>query len=172
MIALPRLAQCFVCGNKNEHGLRLEFAIADDGATVVCEYAPTLQFAGFAPYVHGTIISAMFDEGCAWPIVYRTGLLCMTAQLNTTFKRPAAVGKKLRLVARELPYESPGERAFKGGGTLTDERGALVATAEAIYVPLDDAASSGFFRRMSFANSGVPASHFETRAAAGRGARE
>ncbi|HMI88561.1 MAG TPA: PaaI family thioesterase [Polyangiaceae bacterium] len=168
MIALPGLAQCFVCGDKNEHGLKLKFAIAEDGASVVCEYAPAQQFVGFAPYVHGAVISAMFDEGCAWPIIYRTGLLCMTVQLNVTFKRPATVGKKLRLVTKELPSDSKSQRAFKAGGRLTDESGAVVATAEAIYVPLDPAASSEFFRRMSFEGSGVSASHFEGRAAAGR----
>jgi hypothetical protein len=170
MIVLPGLAQCFVCGDKNEHGLRLKFAIDDDGETVVCEYVPPLQFAGFAPYVHGAIISAMFDEGCAWPIIYRTGLLSMTVQLNIAFKRPATVGKKLRLVTKELPSDSKSGRSFKGGGTLTDESGAIVATAEGIYVPLDAAASSEFFRRMSFENSGVSVGHFEARAAAGRAA--
>jgi acyl-coenzyme A thioesterase PaaI-like protein len=166
MMALPGLAQCFVCGDKNEHGLRLKFAIGDDGESAVCEYVPTQQFAGFAPYVHGAVISAMFDEGCAWPIIYRTGVLCMTVQLNIMFKRPATVGKKLRLVTKELPSES--KRALKGGGTLTDESGAILATAEGIYVPLDAAASSEFFRRMSFEGSGVSMNHFEERAAAGR----
>jgi hypothetical protein len=87
--------------------------------------------------------------------------------LNVTFKRPATVGKKLRLVTKELP-DSKSQRAFKAGGTLTDESDAVVATAEAIDVPLDPAASSEFFRRMSFEGSGVSASHFEGRAAAGR----
>lgn len=166
MIALPGLAQCFVCGDKNEHGLKLKFALAEDGESVVCEYVPPEQFAGFAPYLHGAVISAMFDEGCGWPIIYRTGVLCMTVQLNIAFKRPATIGKKLRLVTKELPSDS--KRAFKAGGTLTDESGSVIATAEAVYVPLDVAVSSEFFRRMSFDGAGVPASHFEERAAATR----
>lgn len=164
MTVLPGLPQCFVCGDKNEHGLKLKFAIAEDGESVVCEYVPPEHLVGYPPYMHGAVISAIFDEGCGWPIGYRTGFLCMTVQLNVTFKRPAMVGKKLRLVAKELPSDS--KRSFKSAGTLTDESGAVIATAEAIYVPMDASISKEFYRQLSFEGCGITASHFEERRAA------
>lgn len=164
MIVLPGLPQCFGCGDKNEHGMKLKFAIAEDGESAVCEYVPPERFVGFTPYVHGAIISAMMDEGCMWPIAYRTGFICLTAQLNITFKRPAAVGKKLRLVAKEIPSDS--KRSFKSAGTLTDDSGSVIATAEAVYIPLDAAVSAEICRHLSFEGCGVTASHFEERRAA------
>ncbi len=168
MKVLPGLPQCFVCGDENEHGLRLRFAVAEDGESVVCEYAPAEHFGGFPPYAHGAIISALFDEGCGWIVTYRTGLACMTVQLNVTFKRPATIGKKLHLVAKQVPSDS--RRSVKSTGTLTDETGALIATAEAIYVPLDASFSSKFFQTLDFEGAGVTVSHFEERRAAAGGA--
>jgi acyl-coenzyme A thioesterase PaaI-like protein len=168
MKVLPGLPQCFVCGDKNEHGLKLKFAVAEDGESVVCEYVPPEHFGGYPPYAHGGVISAMFDEGCGWPIIYRIGFACMTVQLNVTFKRPATIGMKLRLVAKEVPSDS--KRSFKSAGTLTDETGTVIATAEAIYVPLDASFSSVFFQTLSFEGAGITASHFDERRVAAAGA--
>ena len=65
---------------------------------------------------------------------------------------------------------SDSKRSFKSTGTLTDETGTVIATAEAVFARLDAAFSSTFFQTMSFEGAGITAGHFEERRAAAAGA--
>ena len=51
---------CFVCGVRNDAGLKLQFRREDD--LVVAEFLPQTQFQGFPGVVHGGILASLLDE--------------------------------------------------------------------------------------------------------------
>ena len=80
---------CFVCGARNDAGLKLQFQ--REGDLVVAEFLPQEQFQGFPGVVHGGILASLLDEALS-----RTALLyeqwVMTGRLEVRYRRPATSG--------------------------------------------------------------------------------
>ncbi len=51
---------CFVCGSRNEAGLRLEIVFGDGEARA--EFQPDARWEGYPGVVHGGVIGAMLDD--------------------------------------------------------------------------------------------------------------
>ena len=84
---------CFVCGDKNEHGLHLKFDIDKDNA-MHTEFIPQKHHQGFKDIVHGGLIGLILDEimvNLAW----RMGKNVVTAELNVRLKKIAKISQKL-----------------------------------------------------------------------------
>jgi uncharacterized protein (TIGR00369 family) len=77
--------------------------------------------------VHGGIICTMLDEVIGYAAGFQ-GLYAVTARMDVQYKKPAMVGKSLRLSAR---VSSVSGRDVKSEGEIRDEDGTLVAAAQA-----------------------------------------
>jgi len=87
---------CFGCGNKNPIGLKLKFS--RDGKGVRTEYTPDKLHQGWADIIHGGIITSALDEAMAYAAGYE-GIRCITATVQTRFKRPLMVGEPTIITA-------------------------------------------------------------------------
>ena len=87
---------CFGCGKKNPIGLKLKFKW--DGKAVRTEFTPDKLHQGWADVIHGGIITAVLGETMAYAAGYER-IRCITATMQTRFKRPLTVGEPTIITA-------------------------------------------------------------------------
>lgn len=117
---------CFGCGNQNPIGLQLRFRELASGG-VWAEFTPLREHEGYLGMTHGGVVSAVLDEAMSWAIT-AAGDVAVTARMTVTFRRPARVGVRLRVVAQETQRRS---RLVDVTTQLTElASGDLVAEAE------------------------------------------
>jgi len=122
--AIQRYGNCFVCGDKNQIGLKLDFYEKDGKA--VAEFTPTKEFEGYKNILHGGILSTLLDEVMIKSILAKE-ILTVTSQIEVKFKKPAIIGEKLTIEG-----EVTGERGrlILTEGKVVKENGAVVAEAK------------------------------------------
>ena len=82
--------------------------------------------------VHGGIISSLLYEVLE-NLPYHRGTICMMKSMETRFRRPARIGK--RIYAKSW-LVSQSMRDMNISATLESDRGALIAEARAVMVEL------------------------------------
>lgn len=96
----PNSNDCFVCGRRNPHGLRMTFY--DNGEDKVCsEHSVPEAYQGYPGVVHGGIVAAMLDE-----VVGRVAMIgdhhhfMMSVKLEVKYRHPVPTETPLRIVGR------------------------------------------------------------------------
>lgn len=87
---------CFVCGEKNRHGLHLRFSF--NNGTVSAEFIPEKIHQGYKDIVHGGIISTLVDEAMVKAAIMQ-GISAVTAEITVRFRNPLMVGEKATVSA-------------------------------------------------------------------------
>lgn len=87
---------CFVCGQKNPIGLKLNFT--RQGKEVKAEFTPGKLHQGWSGVVHGGIISSILDEAMSYAALF-DGVNTITAKMQARFKRPVRIGEHLTITA-------------------------------------------------------------------------
>ena len=123
---------CFACGSLNEHGLGLQLHLAHERAWADFTLEP--RFEGWAGIAHGGIIAVVLDEVMAWALVAREAW-GVTARMTIDFKRPVPIGSTVR---GEGWVVRARRRLFDTAGQIVDVDGIVLATAEAVYVAVDE----------------------------------
>jgi uncharacterized protein (TIGR00369 family) len=95
---------CYVCGSKNETGLRVAFEIDSDAKSIKGRFTPAAGHQGYEGIVHGGIISALLDEAMA-KLAFSLGLPAVTAEMTVKFRSPAAPGEELLVTGRLLDID-------------------------------------------------------------------
>jgi len=122
---------CFVCGDKNESGLKARFFY--DGEQAVTEVVALEQFEGYRGVYHGGVITTLLDEVMIKAILAQDKY-AVTAEMTVRFRRPVITGDKIRLVGRVTKSKG---RVFFTEGKATNEDGQVLATATGRYVEAD-----------------------------------
>ena len=124
---------CFACGRLNESGLHLDFDVSRGRAETTC--VPERRHQGYDGTVHGGIVTALLDETMGWAI-FHEGVWGVTARLNVTFRQPALVGDRLRIVGDVVRERS---RSIETHGVVSRASdGAILADAEAVFLLMPD----------------------------------
>jgi uncharacterized protein (TIGR00369 family) len=119
---------CFACGELNEHGLKLQLHLQERRSWT--ELVLEERFEGWAGVTHGGIIATILDEVMAWALVAEDNW-GVTARMTLDFKRPVAVGTKVRAEGWIVRNR---RRLIDTAGQIVDADGNLLATGEAVYV--------------------------------------
>ncbi len=129
-IRMEDATMCFACGTENPIGLRICFALHDDGS---CRAAFTANenHVGYENTVHGGIIYAALDDVMA-NVLYLQRKKAHTARCEVRYRRPLEVGQTIELKGW---IESERRRlvVLKGEARLRDG-GDLVADCEASFM--------------------------------------
>jgi len=131
MKEVAKYSGCFVCGDKNESGLKARFFY--DGEQAVTEVVALEQFEGYRGIYHGGVITTLLDEVMIKAILAQDKYV-VTAELTVRFRRPARTGDKIRLVGRVIKSKG---RVFFTEGKATNEEGQVLVTATGRYVEAD-----------------------------------
>ena len=133
MQSLPHTKSCFVCGEQNPIGLKLQFET--DGTLVKARFVPRAEHAGFKGTVHGGVLSTLLDEIMVWACAVRTKRFSYCAELTVRFMHPAKPGTEITAVGemtanrRNRVFEARGELQGPGGEVLTSATGKFMPVA-------------------------------------------
>jgi len=119
---------CFVCGNENPTGLKLDFSY--DETSALTWFDSPLRFEGYQGVIHGGIIATLLDEEMAKIIISRK-LIAVTADMTIRYRKPLPVGKKVK-ARGEIALQKT--RTIRAKAVLADEEGTVYAESEGIYV--------------------------------------
>ena len=128
MEEIIKYAGCFVCGDKNPHGLQIRFF--SDGDRAVAEYTADPRYQGYRGVFHGGMISTLLDEIMAKAVLARRRY-CMTAEMTVRFRRVIPVGEKLRLIGHVTAERG---RIMETSGEIVSVDGDIFATATGKYL--------------------------------------
>ena len=122
---LEKDGRCFCCGKENPYGLRLD-VLQDGPAAVKTEFIADKRYCGWSRYLHGGVISLIFDELLGWVSFY-LGYDAVTARLEVRYRQPVPVGSML-ILKGELKRQ---ERCLLDIGTTAClEDGSVVAVGK------------------------------------------
>lgn len=125
-LQLEKDRQCFVCGQDNPYGLKLN--VERDGENrVKTTFFAHERYRGWSNYLHGGVFSLVFDELVGWLSVY-AGYDSVTARLEVRYRNPVPLGSRLTfegilekrskglLDIRTFAYLEDGKVAAEGRG--------------------------------------------------------
>ena len=127
---------CFVCGLKNNFGLKAGFFELENDQLVGL-FTPDDRYQGYPGRLHGGIASAILDETIGRAIMIEDeNLWGVTVDLNVRFKKPVPLHVELRITGK---ITSRNKRFFEGTGELILPNGDVAVTASGKYIklPLD-----------------------------------
>ncbi len=116
---------CFVCGEKNPIGLKLELRTDPDRGESAAEVTFAKHLQGWAGIVHGGFVAAVLDEAMIYAAGAK-GLKCVTAEITVRYVKPASTGVAYALKGRFV--EDKG-RIVLAESALLDPKGLVIARA-------------------------------------------
>ena len=123
---------CFVCGQENPGGLRLDFEVDREARSIKTEFTPSKTHQGYVDVVHGGIISTILDEAMT-KLAFSLGMDAVTGRLTVRFKRPLMVGERITVTGRILKDSG---RAVEAEAVAVKDDGTVVAEAEGLLMKL------------------------------------
>ncbi len=141
---VPTSKGCFVCGEDNPIGLKLETWI--DGENVEATLAFGEEYTGWEKVVHGGIISTVLDEVMVWVPWVITGKYYFTGEMTVRFRKPLIAGTEVTAMA-SVASEKRG-RVIETEAELKDAKGNVYATAKGKYISMRDDDAKEFERSL------------------------
>ncbi len=92
-LQLVKDRRCFVCGVENPHGLKVKI-VYDGVDRVEAEFIAEDRYRGWSDYLHGGVLTLIFDEMLGWLSRYM-GHDAMTARLEVRYRKPVPLGSRL-----------------------------------------------------------------------------
>lgn len=117
---------CFICGERNPHGLKLVLRLDAERGEARADVVFPERFQGWEKVVHGGLLAAVLDEGMIYAAGSK-GLKCVTGEMTVRFVKPARTEAAYRLRGR-LTGERKGRIVF-AESEITDETGETLARA-------------------------------------------
>jgi uncharacterized protein (TIGR00369 family) len=122
---------CFVCGKKNELGLRLGFTYPRPGRAEAACTIPQ-HFSGWRSLVHGGLLATLLDEAMAHACISREGA-AVTMELTVRFLKPLEVGQLVRISGEIQEVKG---RVLAVQGEVLDSGGEAVARGSARFLKI------------------------------------
>lgn len=116
---------CFVCGKKNQIGLKLEFKENSQSKEIEADviFPPHLQ--GWQNTVHGGLLATVLDETMI-KAAAMAGSKCVTAEITVKYKKPAITGTTYLACGRTLEVRG---RIVTAESRISDATGQIYAQA-------------------------------------------
>lgn len=121
--------RCFACSPHNPVGLQIRFEMRGD--VCIGWYTPAADHVGYDDLVHGGLLFTALDDVMAnW--LYLQGRRGHTARASLRYRKPASVGRLLRLEGRATEERS---RLVKlASAAIEDETGEIIVESEATFM--------------------------------------
>jgi uncharacterized protein (TIGR00369 family) len=94
MVLLRDNENCYVCGAKNQDGLRASFEIDAKDRSIRGTFTPRPEHEGWTGIVHGGLITTLLDEAMV-KLAANLGMPAVSAELTVKFRSPARPGEEL-----------------------------------------------------------------------------
>ena len=120
------IGMCFVCGEKNEKGLKLTFEFDKKKKRIETIFNPREWQQGFEGIIHGGFLAILLDEVMV-KLSYEIGIPAVTAEMNIHFIEPTRIDRDI-VVTGELIRET--KRIIYTKAYAKYREGNIVAEAE------------------------------------------
>lgn len=120
------IGMCFICGERNERGLKLSFEFDRKKKRIKTLFKPQEWQQGFGGIIHGGFLATLLDEVMV-KLSYEIGIPAVTAEMNLRFKEPARIDKDI-IVTGEIIRET--KRIIYTKANAKYREGNIVAEAE------------------------------------------
>jgi uncharacterized protein (TIGR00369 family) len=124
---------CFVCGNQNPVGLKLNFHYDEKNDEMVSNTVFPRHFQGWQGVLHGGLISTVLDE-IMIKAAAQKGFKCVTAELIIKFKKPALLKKEFTIKGKVKEIR---RRLVLTEGCVVDSDGTTIAAAYGKFIAID-----------------------------------
>jgi len=128
MREVTKYAHCFVCGDKNDNGLKAVFMY--DGKQASTTVVAREVFEGYKNIYHGGILSTLLDEVMIKAILAEE-IFAVTAELTVKFKAPVPIGETLTFTGWVTERR---RRLLATEGKVEGRDGTVYATATGKYI--------------------------------------
>lgn len=126
---------CFVCGEENPKGLKMNFYETENNE-VVGLFNASQDYGGYYTVLHGGISAAILDETIGRAIVITDPkALGMTLELSVKYLKPAPCTGVVKAVGRITKKNS---RFFEGEGEILLPDGTPCVTAKGTYIIISE----------------------------------
>ncbi len=122
-------AHCFVCGEKNPHGLHVKFEVDRTARAIRASHTFSKIYQGYAGRVHGGMLTLLLDEAMV-KLAYELSLPALTGEITVRFPAPLFTGEPILVHAsitradrRIVVAEARAEK--KGGVVVAEARARL-----------------------------------------------
>jgi uncharacterized protein (TIGR00369 family) len=133
--------RCFICGLKNDKGLRAEFYELEDGTLAATAIAHPLH-QSYPERVHGGVSTALLDETIGRAInISEPDTWGVTIEITTRYKKPVPYDVPLLVTGRITDNT---RRLFSGEGEIILPDGTVAVTASARYLKMKLGAIADF----------------------------
>lgn len=132
MKEILRYSNCFVCGEKNIHGLNAKFYY--DGEKAFTEIIASDKFEGYRNIFHGGVIASLLDEVMIKAIL-ANGIYAVTREMTIKYLSPVKIGDKLLFSGKILKSKG---RLIITEGEVSDQSGNQYAVSSGKYIKADD----------------------------------
>ncbi len=131
----PNSKRCFVCGLKNQFGLKSQFYELENGA-LMARFFPADEHQSYPGRLHGGIAAAILDETIGRSIIdhQKRGLWGVTLEFSMKFRKPVPLDREVVVVAR---INSENRRTFAGTGEIVLEDGSVAVEGQGRYLKMD-----------------------------------
>jgi uncharacterized protein (TIGR00369 family) len=121
--------RCFGCGPENPAGLKLQFAVAEDGS-VFCVATISENYEGPPGCLHGGIIATLLDEAMS-KANRAQGVTAMTREMQIEYLKPVPSRAQIRIEGRVT--RSEGRKHWTSAQILNVE-GTVLARAGGFFI--------------------------------------
>ncbi|MFA6504999.1 MAG: PaaI family thioesterase [Treponemataceae bacterium] len=127
-------SHCFVCGLKNDFGLKAEFYEIEKGE-IRALFTPCEMHQGYPGRLHGGLAASVLDEtiGRAINAGREDGLWGVTVELSLKYRKPVPLGVPLTVTGR---VTKDGGRVYEGSGEILLADGSVAVEASGRYMKL------------------------------------
>jgi uncharacterized protein (TIGR00369 family) len=121
---------CFGCGQRNPHGLKLDFHIENGRA--VAEFQPRAEHQSYPGLVHGGITAAALDEAMGWAM-WAVGVWAVTGKMEIRYRQPLPLSTKVTVSGEVIRNRG---RWLEVRGEVRADSGKLMAESHALFMRL------------------------------------
>lgn len=129
----PNARDCFVCGMKNDFGLKTRFY--EEGEELIAYFTPRHEHQSYPGRLHGGVAASILDEiiGRAMQIE-DPDIWGVTTDLKIKYRKPLPLDCELKAVGR---ITSSNRMMFEGTGEILTPDGKVAVSAHGLYMKLD-----------------------------------
>lgn len=126
---------CFVCGLKNDFGLKARFYILENKETVAL-FTPHELHQSYPGMMHGGMSATILDETIGRAILaFEKETLGFTIDLHIRYRKPVPLNTELKVVAK---VTHNGSRFFEGKGQIILPSGEIAVEAHGKYIKVNE----------------------------------
>ena len=129
----PNARDCFVCGMKNDFGMKARFYENKD--EIVAYFTPRDEHQSYPGRLHGGVAAALLDEIIGRAIqIGDPDIWGVTTDLKIKYRKPLPLNCELKAVGRIV---NDTRLLFEGTGEILTPEGEVAVSAQGLYMKLD-----------------------------------